>query len=191
MTARLVAFAFLASCAKDKAAPPPPPSAEVSAADKARGAAIVGELKKSLVGALTSALEQGAPSAVSACHTMAPGLAAALSRDGVTIGRATRKPRNPKNEATGWQADALGEFERTHADKAPLAGTSFARRLPDGRVAYAEPLVIQEMCLTCHGTNVAPDVQAVLAENYPTDQATGYSLGDLRGVAWVELPAPK
>jgi hypothetical protein len=29
----------------------------------------------------------------------------------------------------------------------------------------------------------------VLAEKYPGDQATGYAVGDLRGLAWVELPA--
>ena len=122
---------------------------------------------------------------------MAPGLAAALSRDRVTVGRATHGPRNPKNEAAGWQADALAELERMQAEHVPLAGKSFARRLPDGRIAYAEPLVIQELCLTCHGTNVAPEVKAVLDETYPADKATGYSVGDLRGVAWVELPAPK
>lgn len=150
----------------------------------------MGDLKKSLVGALTSALGQGAPSAIEVCHTMAPGLADSLSRDGVTVGRATRKPRNPKNEATGWQAEALAELERMHAEGQPLAGKSFVKRLPDGRAAYAEPLVIQELCLACHGENLAPEVQSVLAAKYPNDRATGYKLGDLRGVAWAELPAP-
>ncbi len=45
--------------------------------------------------------------------------------------------------------------------------------------------------MTWHGANVAPEVKAVLDETYPADKATGYSVGDLRGVAWVELPAPK
>ena len=66
---------------------------------------------------------------------------------------------------------------------------SFLRRLPDGRSAYAEPLVIQALCLACHGTVIAPDVQAAIAEKYPADRAIGYADGDLRGVAWVELPA--
>jgi hypothetical protein len=122
---------------------------------------------------------------------MAPGLAASLSRDGVSVGRATRKPRNAANEVTGWQADALVEFEKLHADKTALAGKRFTRRLADGRAAYAEPLVIQEVCLTCHGATIAPEVQAVLAEKYPADKATGYALGDLRGVAWVELAAQR
>lgn len=171
---------------KDK--PAPAPAANVTADERTRAAGIVAELKKSLVGALQGALAQGAPAAIEACHTMAPGLAASLSRDGIVVGRATRKPRNPKNEASGWQAQALAHFEPLHAEK-KLAGATFALRLPDGRAAYAEPLVIQELCLTCHGATLAPDVQAVLAAKYPGDKATGYALGDLRGVAWVELPA--
>jgi hypothetical protein len=163
----------------------------VTAEETARAASIVGELKKSLLGALTNALGQGAPSALAACHTMAPGLAASLSRDGVTVGRATTKPRNPSNQASGWQAEAIASFEQMHAAKTALAGKSFTRRLPDGRAAYAEPLVIQEVCLTCHGATLGADVQQVLAEKYPNDKATGYALGELRGVAWVELPGPR
>lgn len=200
----LLVIATLAGCSKDKdndkAAPPAPApapaqaptsapaSTEVSAEERARAAGIVGELKKSLVGALQTALQQGAPAAVSACHGMAPGLAASLSRDGITVGRTTRKPRNPQNAATGWRVDALAEMEKLHAE-GKIAGATFTRRLPDGRAAYAEPLVIQELCLTCHGASVAPEVTTILAEKYPADQATGYALGDLRGIAWVELPA--
>jgi hypothetical protein len=182
---------MVGACSKSESPPPPAPApTEVTPGDTARGAEIVGELKKSLVSALTSALAQGAPSAISVCQTMAPALAASLSQDGVLVGRATRKPRNPNNRATGWQAEALDGFEKLHAENVSLAGKSFARRLPDGRVAYAEPLGIQELCLTCHGTALAPEVQTVLASKYPDDKATGYRVGDLRGLAWVELPAP-
>lgn len=189
----LVCLVMLSACSKsqDKSPPPAPAAAEVTAEERARGASVIGELKKSLVGALTSALGQGAPSAIEVCHTMAPALADSLSRDGVVVGRATNKPRNPKNGATGWQAEALAELERKHAAGQPLAGETFVKRLPDGRVAYAEPLVIQELCLACHGANLAPEVQSVLAAKYPDDRATGYAVGDLRGIAWAELPAAK
>lgn len=182
MLRSIALLSCVAACSSQRGAPEP------GAADRARGAAVVAELKKSLVGALQGALGQGAPSAVAACHSMAPALTASLARDGVIAGRATRKPRNPVNEARGWQADALTELERKHAAK-ELAGASFARRLPDRRIAYAEPLIIQELCLTCHGADVPPEVRAILADKYPGDRATGYAVGDLRGVAWVELPA--
>lgn len=179
----------LVACSRG-APPPADPPAEVAAVDQARAAAIIGELKRSLVGALTRAMADGAPAAIEVCQTTAPALAAALARDGATVGRATRKPRNPGNAAVGWQLDALAQFEQRRAAGTPLDGARFARRLPDGRIAYAEPLVIQPLCLACHGATIAPEVQQVLATRYPHDLATGYQQGELRGVAWVELRAP-
>ena len=55
-------------------------------------------------------------------------------------------------------------------------------------VGYVEPIFMQPLCVTCHGAELAPDLQARLEELYPEDQATGYSAGDLRGVFWAELP---
>ncbi|MGE0398221.1 MAG: DUF3365 domain-containing protein, partial [Kofleriaceae bacterium] len=149
-----------------------------------RAATMVAELKRSLLTAVTQALQAGAPAAIDACHAMAPALTQQAASSGASIGRATRRPRNPSNLARGWQLEAIAHFEKVgHAGKVP----PFERLLPSGRIAYAEPLVIGEVCLTCHGTP-APEVAAVLRERYPDDQATGYSLGELRGVAWVELP---
>jgi hypothetical protein len=128
------------------------------------------------------------PAAIAACNVEAPALAAGLSRDGITVGRATRKPRNPANRARQWTDEALTRFEKLVADGRDLTGASYARRLPGGHTAYAEPLVIQELCLACHGSALAPEVSAALAEKYPQDVATGYEVGDLRGLVWVELP---
>jgi len=183
MRAAIVAICLLA-CSK----PAPTKRDDVTPDQRARGAALIGELKKTLLQTLTAAMGQGVPAAIATCHTDAPSLTAAVSREGAVVGRATNKPRNPKNEASGWQAEALAHFEKLKSSGTPLPGQSFARVLPDGRIAYAEPLVIQELCLNCHGSAIAPEVQAALASSYPNDRATGYAVGDLRGVAWVELP---
>jgi hypothetical protein len=170
---------------------------EVSPERVAKGKQAVGALKSQLVGALTEALKGGAPAAISVCSGVAPGLARSLSTGGVTVGRATRKPRNPANVATGWRADALARFEAMVAAGQPLAGATWVSRLPDGTAAYAEPLVIQPLCVACHGAALAPEVSAELAARYPADQATGYAVGDLRGIAWAEIasgpaqPAPR
>ncbi len=174
---------MLAACSRGADRPP-----DVSDADRARGAALIGELKKSLLGAVTRAMAGGVPAAIDACHAEAPALTAAVAREGAVVGRATRQPRNPANAAAGWQLEAIGHFEQLKRGGTALANQSYARVLPDGRVAYAEPLVIQDLCVACHGGAVAPDVKAVLAARYPDDRATGYAVGDLRGVAWVELP---
>ncbi len=179
----VVVLAALAGC-RDKRARVEPPATE----SIARGKTTVGQLKKGLLEALTRAMATGVPAAIAACNIEAPALAAALAVDGVVVGRATHKPRNPKNRAAGWTVEALTRFETMRRDGRDLAGASYARRLPDGRTAYAEPLVIQELCLACHGAQLAPEVTAALTERYPGDEATGYQVGDLRGVVWVELP---
>ena len=53
------------------------------------------------------------------------------------------------------------------------------------------PLAIEAPCLLCHGRReaLAPGVEALLAERYPGDAATGYSLGDLRGALHAEVVA--
>ena len=180
----LAALLVFAACQARKPGRVDPPSTE----DLARGKEIVGALKKNLRDALTKELPHGAASALTACNSLAPALTAALATDGIQVGRVTRKPRNPANAASGWTAEALTRFEKMKADGRDLTGASYSRRLDDGRTAYAEPLVIQDLCLACHGVTLAPDVTAALNAKYPTDTAIGYSVGDLRGLAWVELP---
>jgi hypothetical protein len=46
------------------------------------------------------------------------------------------------------------------------------------------------MCLICHGENLAPDIATRISEAYPSDKATGFSEGDVRGVFWVEFAKP-
>lgn len=177
------AFLVVSGCQRKKPRIDPPPTADI-----ARGHDVVGALKKNLKAALEKELANGPVAALTVCGAIAPALAAQLSTDGILVGRATRKPRNPANAAAGWTADALTRFEKMKAEGRDLGGANYSRRLPDGRTAYAEPLLIQDLCLACHGTAIAPDVKAALAEKYPTDTATGYAVGDLRGLAWVELP---
>lgn len=153
----------------------------------ARGKQAVGALKRQLVAALTEAIKSGAPAAIGVCSGVAPGIAQSVGGGGVTVGRATRKPRNPANAAAGWRADALARFESMVAAGRPLDGATWTARLPDGTTAYAEPLVIQQLCVACHGVQLTPEIEAALVARYPADQATGYAVGDLRGVAWAEI----
>jgi len=61
--------------------------------------------------------------------------------------------------------------------------------LAGDRWGYVEPIMVQPLCLTCHGSQPAPDVAERIAELYPDDKATGFQTGDLRGVFWLEFPA--
>ena len=51
---------------------------------------------------------------------------------------------------------------------------------------FMKALATEAVCLACHGQNLAPELQAKLAELYPDDRATGYQLGQVRGAILVQ-----
>jgi hypothetical protein len=118
------------------------------------------------------------------CAVRAPEVAAELSVDGVEIGRATHRPRNPSNAASGWLA---AEVEAYAAMDGPGEGRLV--ELPDDRYGWVEPLYVAPPCLTCHGTDLPAPVETAIRDAYPDDNATGFAAGDFRGVVWVTLPA--
>jgi hypothetical protein len=59
--------------------------------------------------------------------------------------------------------------------------------LDEDTVGYVEPIYLQPMCVTCHGTAIAPEVEERIRSLYPNDEATGFEPGHFRGVFWAEL----
>ncbi len=145
-----------------------------------RGAALLQPFKRDLKQALTTGLQEGPAAAVSACKLEAPAIAARLSTAGVTMGRTSHRLRNPKNAGPAWADAVLQQYLKNVDAAAPEL-----RELDDGRTGYVEPIRMQAMCLTCHGASLAPDLAARIEAAYPEDQATGFELGDVRGVFWV------
>ena len=155
-----------------------------SAADpEAEGAALLAPFKQNLKSELMKGMEAGPVAAISACRVEAPGISTALSVDGVLMGRASHKLRNPENAAPAWLAPHLAAYA------AGEKSGPMAVEYEEDRFGYVEPISVQPMCLNCHGGALQPDVEARIAELYPDDQATGFSEGDFRGVFWVEFPA--
>lgn len=150
----------------------------------ARGAELLAPFKKNLMQALQSGLQQGTAEAISVCRDRAPEIAAGLSIDGIVVGRASHRLRNPANAAPGWVSPVIETWLAEGADRAPVVVP-----LPGDRTGYIEPVVTQPLCLTCHGTSLAPEIADRIASDYPDDRATGFKLGDLRGVFWVEFPS--
>ena len=61
---------------------------------------------------------------------------------------------------------------------------------PDTITYYAPIMLNLPLCITCHGDSekdIKPDVQAEISRLYPTDEATGFELGQLRGLWSVEF----
>jgi hypothetical protein len=153
-------------------------------AELARGADLLAPFKQDLQKALKSGLAEGPAAAIQVCRLKAPGIAEALSVDGVRMGRSSHKLRNPGNTAPEWVSPIMQAYLDEPSGREPRA-----IELADDRWGYVEPIMLQPLCLTCHGSQLAPEVAERIAELYPDDEATGFEAGDLRGVFWLEFPA--
>ena len=175
------ACALFAACSK--------PAAETAAVETAdavdpamRGAELLAPFKSDLKQALTGGMQEGPAAAIEVCSELAPGIAASLSIDGVKMGRSSHKLRNPDNVAPDWLVPLIDGYVSGGNDLAPQTVA-----LDNGRTGYAEPIIVQPVCLACHGAELDESVAAQIAALYPEDQATGFSAGDFRGVFWVEF----
>jgi hypothetical protein len=170
----LMPFLSLAAFAQTK----PDPAVE--------GPKIMAEAFAKLSGALGEAIAKGGPtSALGVCSEKAPQIAEEVSKShGVTLRRATAKARNPKNAADDAETAVLAAFAEAMAkNEAPKPQVITNA---NGSRSFIAPIVLgNPLCLQCHGTpnqDIAPETLAAIQKLYPEDQATGYKLGDLRGL---------
>ena len=161
--------------------PPPAPAPRSDAAViKAREA--VGVAKKNLKGALMAAMEAGGTvAAIPMCQAQAPSLTKGTAD--VVVGRTSDKLRNPANAGPRWATDLVDTL------RASPTIEYLTTTLPDGHVGYVERIDTGALCLKCHGAKLTPETAAALAASYPADTATGFTLGEMRGVFWADVDA--
>lgn len=161
--------------------------------------AMLGEARKvamklppKLLASLQEEISKSGPEgAIPVCKDMAPKMAGKVFEEtGWKIKRVSLKPRNEARAIPDdWEKAALEDF-----DKRAAAGESPAQLEKGEKVGneyrYVKALPVQPLCLNCHGTadQISPTVKSVLDELYPNDRATGYSLGQIRGVISVRKP---
>jgi ubiquinone/menaquinone biosynthesis C-methylase UbiE len=159
----------------------------------AEGPVIVGEAFGRLSGALAEAISKGGPQgALPVCSEQAPAIAKEVgARHGVTLRRATLRARNPKNRASDAEKAILEAFSAALGKKETPQPRVVEHA--DGSRSFYAPIILQNaLCLQCHGIpgrDVAPATVEAIRKLYPEDAATGYSLGELRGLWHVAFPA--
>ncbi len=139
---------------------------------------------------LTTLGTDGPVEAIDVCSVEASPIAERLSEQaGARVGRTAPRIRNPESAPDDAAREVMAAFARDLAAGAPAPPEHFETR-PDGSARYMSAIVLQPLCVTCHGSEIAPEIAAAIAEHYPSDQATGFAVGDLRGAFIVEWPAP-
>jgi hypothetical protein len=165
--------------------------APASAADPrhAQSRELATALQQALGSRLMAALGSGGPvAAIEVCHVEAPAIAAGLSASAAArVGRTTLKVRNPDNAPDQAAREVLERFERQWEGRGATPPEDYTVAA-DGSARYLRGIVTQQLCLVCHGSELAPDVAAAIRARYPDDAATGYALGTLRGAFLIEWP---
>jgi hypothetical protein len=137
-------------------------------------------LRNSLVNAIGS---KGIEEAITFCNEQAYPLTATYSGDSVSIRRTSTHFRNPDNEPDSLELLVLSEMAEEIKSSSPPK-VQLVRK-SSGEVHFFKPIMLQAMCLNCHGApnkEIQPATLARIQQLYPADQAVNFKEGDLRGM---------
>lgn len=149
-----------------------------------KGDSIISQTFDTLRNTLLRAIaEKGYPGAVVTCNSQALQLTASFARQGMMVKRTSAWLRNPLNAPDSLETLILEAYGQTlHA------GQTLKPRLlkdPAGNRHYFKPIMMQAMCLSCHGIpgiDISRETNAVLKQYYPADQAIHFREGNWRGI---------
>ncbi|XQW85609.1 Tll0287-like domain-containing protein [Thalassotalea piscium] len=123
----------------------------------------------------------GFVNAVDVCAVEAPKIASTLSlATGWQVKRVSLKPRNINATPDAFERKALEQFNKLQAEGHSPSELVYSEII-DNQYRFMKAQPVEGLCLGCHGKSVADDVQKIIKEHYPADQAQGYSLGQIRG----------
>ncbi len=142
-----------------------------------------GRLKTALAGAMEAA---GPLSALSVCHDAAPEIAADISRrSGWSVARTSLKPRNASSAPDDYERKVMDTFSVRIANgenAADLISAGVVEQKGRRVFRFVKAISTAANCLACHGGDIKPELKRKISELYPDDRATGFKIGDMRGV---------
>lgn len=157
------------------------------------GNEITSKLMKSLKIELKAAITEGGfENAIDVCNIKALPITESISDNNIQIKRITYKTRNPENEPNDIEKSALDHFQNL-LDKDEELPDHYVQKVTQKDVVqyyYYKPLMIQNVCLGCHGDpeNMDTKLLSQISKLYPEDKALGYKEGDFRGLISVIIP---
>lgn len=166
--------------------------AEIVAKVHEIGNTIALNTKKTLGQNLQKALQQGGiENAISFCNINALPLVDSLNQlYNSKIKRVTLKARNPKDLPNSFEKELLEAYAYQWADSIPLQTN--VQEIEENTYLFTKAILIDNaMCLHCHGSmenGLNKETADFIKTKYPSDNATGYNLGDLRGMWSITIP---
>jgi hypothetical protein len=126
----------------------------------------------------------------------------------VEFSRTALGVRNPANAPDDWerqQMEQMGFMLDAGLDAETLDVAEIRYEGDETVFRWMRPILMTEECLVCHGENIGHRVRLLLGQEYPLDEATGYSANQLGGAysvrqvlsvggkpppPWSDIPAP-
>lgn len=176
-------FIFLNSCQtsvkKNQLSP------EQQAEFIAKGKRITMLSAKALSGEVMKALQDGGVQhAVDYCHLQANPITDSISKVyEAEISRISDKFRNPANKPGELDLTVIEAYKKQLSEGQELQ--PHLELTSDQVIFYSPILLLNPACLQCHGepaSTMEQENYELIKSRYPEDLATGYKLGDLRGV---------
>lgn len=137
--------------------------------------------------------QKGLDSAIYACnHRANPIIDSIANAEHVSIKRIANRTRNANNKPDKTEKHLIKLMERAKSAGEKLSPMTFLK--DSNIVAYYHPIMIQPMCLNCHGEldmQLKASTYETIIGVYPTDKAIGYKLNDLRGLWAIEFDKSK
>jgi hypothetical protein len=134
---------------------------------------------------LKSAIEDGSvEAAIEYCHLNALSITDSLSNlYSANIKRTSERYRNPENKPSSRELSILQNYQ---SDKnMELIIEPFVEKVSEQEHNFYSPIVMSGLCLKCHGVigeTLSNKDYLTISKHYPNDKATGYQIGDLRGM---------
>ncbi len=155
------------------------------------GKIIVKSAQGTLQAALLEAIEEkGIKEAINFCQLNAYSLIQSLEDSlDVDIKRVSQKARNPEDQPDSIENEILKAYAYNFS---PENAISQLQELDEKNLIYTQPIAIANgLCLNCHGIRgetMQEDIYQHILSKYPEDPATGYALGELRGMWSIKIP---
>ena len=129
------------------------------------------------------AMQAGGPvNAISVCAETAPAIAQSLRDDtGWYVNRVSLRARNSQTAIPDvWEKKVLEQFNQRQVNGETAEKMAYSE-IVDGKFRFMKAQGVEAVCMNCHAADIKPETEAALREEYPLDQARGYSLGQIRG----------
>lgn len=92
--------------------------------------------------------------------------------------------RDPANAPDDWERRKMEEFNflmDAGVDPETLEAAEIVQEGDEKVFRWMRPLQMGETCLACHGEQLNPKIKLLLGQEYPLDEAAGYSEGQIGG----------